>query len=79
METNDQFSRMTNSGSGSGEGQFLMHDVVLAQRNDEEYTEEAGAGGKSNKFTDVVRWIGRHETETVHGGDGADKQDTQSS
>ncbi len=49
-----QFSGMTYRGSGSGEGQFLMHDVVLAQRNDEEYTEEASACGKSNKFTDVV-------------------------
>ena len=36
------------SGSGGGEGQPLLDDVVSAERNDEEYTKETSSNGESD-------------------------------
>ena len=43
------------SGSGGREGQPLLDDVVSAERDDEEYTEETSSDCESGQFSGVPR------------------------
>ena len=61
------------SGSGGGEGQPLLDDVVSAERNDEEYTEETSSNGKSDQFSGVLLRGVREKVERIHGRDGRNK------
>lgn len=63
--------------SGSGEGKLLLDDVVSSEGDDEEETEETSAGGQGNELANVVCGVLGQQVETVHGWDGRDEEDTQ--
>lgn len=67
--------RETYSGSGRGEGELLVDDVVATQRDDEEDTKEASTDSEGNEPANVLLWKRRQELKTVHSGDSADEQD----
>ena len=64
------------SSGGSGEDELLVNDVVLAQGNDEEDTEESSRDGQGNKLANVILGKERKKVEAVHSRNGTDEQDT---
>lgn len=67
----------TYGSSRGGEGKLLVHDVVLAEGDDEEDTEEPGAGSERDQLSDVLRGQLRKEVETVHCRNGTDEEDSE--
>lgn len=79
LDTSDRLVQSrTYSGSGGGESELLVNDEVLAQGDDEEDTEETSAGSQTDQLANVLSRQIRQQAETVHGGNSADEQDTQS-
>lgn len=64
------------SSGGSGENELLVNDVVLAQGNDEEDTEESSRDGQGNKLANIILGKERKKVQAVHSRNGADEQDT---
>jgi hypothetical protein len=56
------------------ECQFLMHDKVLPQWYDKEYTKEGGAEDESDQLANILSRIIGQQAEPVHSRDGRDTE-----
>lgn len=61
------------------ECELLLHDVVLAKRNDEEDAEECSGHGERDEFPDIFFGPHRQQMESIKCGHGADEDDADTS
>lgn len=68
-------TRRTHRGSGGREGQLLVHNVIPSERDDKEYTKEAGTNCQSDQYTEITLGELRQQVQAIHGWDGPDEED----